>query len=201
MRLSRTYRAVLVFLFVGFLGATGPAIDGMDPTPFAAPQFTVWMEFDTTSLFVEATHGDAGAAGILNFHVINGPTPGLLSVPFTFDAVGQCRMTFPLSLMNNGMDLAIGVQLVTVSQTGSVIESPIWALTSKNYVVTDPSVPPCPECPTAPGGWVDWVTWPGTQSGTLYPHCMVAIESEEGRSSGQPMLALESGPAGSFPIN
>jgi hypothetical protein len=75
-------------------------------------------------------------------------------------------------------------------------------LTSKNYVVTDPSVPPCPECPTGPGGWVDWITWPGSQTGPLYPHCMVAIESDEQRSSGQqPMLALESGPAGSFPIN
>ena len=81
-------------------------------------------------------------------------------------------------------------------------ESGVWALSTRNYVVTDPEVPPCAGCPTTPGGC--------GRVGQLARHAtgarctrtaLVAIHSDEPRSGGQPMLALESGPAGSFPIN
>jgi hypothetical protein len=200
MRLSRTYRAVLVFLFVGLFGAFGSASDG-DNTGLPTPGLMVWLDFAEESLFVEAQGGEPGTPAALIFFVTNGPTPGNFELPFTFDASGSARLHFPLSMMNNGVDLAVGIQLISIGPTGVLQESPVWALTSHNYVVTDPSNPPCSQCPTVPGGSVDWVTWPGTQSGPLYPLCIVALESDEGRSAGQPMIALQSGPAGSFPIN
>jgi hypothetical protein len=200
MRLSRTYRAVLVFLFIGLFGAFGPAIDG-DGSGFPAPGLMVWLDFAEEALFIEASGGEPGTAAAVNFLITNGPAPGIQQVPFTFDANGYNRLYFPLSLMNNGVDLAVGIQLLSISATGVIQESPIWALTSHNYVVTDPSTPPCSQCPTVPGGSIDWVTWPGTQTGPLYPLCLVALESDEGRAAGQPMIALQSGPAGSFPIN
>jgi hypothetical protein len=202
MRLSRTYRAILVFLFVGFLGATGPALDGENPSA-DVPQLIVWMDYETRALILEASDGMPGAPGAFSFIVTNGPTPGTLNVPFTFDAIGNCTLSFPLQILNNGSDLAIGIQLLTLAPDSTIQQSPVWALTSHNYLVEDPmGPPPCPTCPTSPGGWIDWVNWPGVQGGPLYPHCEVAIPADEPRPSGsQPMLVLESGPAGSFPIN
>jgi hypothetical protein len=98
--------------------------------------------------------------------------------------------------------MTVGMQLTAIGLDGTVEVSPVWALTTHNYVVGDPSNPPCPECPTTAGSWVEWVPWPGAPAdGSLYPHCLVAYATDEVRNPGVPMLALESGPAGSFPIN
>ena len=200
MRLSRIYRAVLVFLFVGFLGATGPALDG--ETPSDSPTFVVSMDYGTRTLIVEASDGQPGAPGAFSFIVVNGPIPGTTNVPFTFDGVGFCRMIFPLEALNNGHDMGIGIQLLTLGVGSTIEQSPLWALTTHNYVVEDPQgPPPCPNCPTEPGGWIDYLSWPG-MSGGPFPHCELALNTDEVRPNGaQPMMVLESGPAGSFPIN
>jgi hypothetical protein len=199
MRLSRTNRAALVLLFIAVLGAFGTAIDGTalgsDPT------IETFLDYQDRTFTVTAAGGVPGGVGLLNFLVVTGPIPGVLQVPFTFDAYGNSTLTVPLADLNNGYDLAIGIQLFTLDSQSQIVFSRVWALTSRNYVVTDPAVQPCPECPTSPGGWVDYVNWPGTDSGPIYPHTLVAIHSAPPRDGSQPMLALESGPAGSFPIN
>jgi hypothetical protein len=110
-------------------------------------------------------------------------------------------MSFPISVLNNGFDQVIGFNCVSTGQDGAQHESGVWALTSRNYTVTDPETPPCSGCPTQQGGWMENVEWPGMTGGPLYPHSIVAIDTADARDGAQPMLALESGPAGSFPIN
>jgi len=203
MRLSRTYRAILAFVLVGFLGASGPARDGcaQTPLPQTPPSFEAWLDFPTRTFQLLATDGLPGGPGMFNFFVVSGPTPGLIQVPFTFDALGTGRAMFPTSLLNNGFDMVVAFNCVSMGTDGSLHDSGIWALTSRNYTVTDPNTPPCPGCPTAQGGWMEDVEWPGTTGGALYPHSLVAIATSDARDGSQPMLALESGPAGSFPIN
>jgi hypothetical protein len=201
MRLSRTQRAFLVFLFVGFLGAAGPALDGFEPLGQGEPEFQVWLDFDSQTVSLTATDGMPGGPGSLDFFVANGPMAGPVQVSFTYDASGSYRLDFPFSVLNGGYDLVFGVRLTSMGNDGFMHESGIWTLRTRNYVVTDPEVPPCAACPTTPGSTVEWVNWPGGDGGPTYPHCLVAIYSDEPRSGGQPMLALESGPAGSFPIN
>jgi len=201
MRLSRTHRAVLVFLFVGFLGAAGSARDGFDPImQEEEPALQVLLDYDSQLVKFTASDGMPGGPGSLDFFIATGPMAGPVQVQFTYDANGEYRFDFPISVLNDGFDMVFGVRLVSMGTDGSMHESGVWALQTRNYVVTDPRVPPCPGCPTTPGGTVEMVQWPG-QDGPLYPHCVVAIFSDDPRSGGQPMLALESGPAGSFPIN
>ena len=84
MRLSRTYRAVLVFLFVGFLGATGPALDGrsirFSPTQ---PAFAGLARLSTRRRSRSTPRRHARRPGVFNFFVVNGPMPGPFQVPFT----------------------------------------------------------------------------------------------------------------------
>jgi hypothetical protein len=201
MRFSRTYRAVLVFLFVGFLGVAGPALDGRQESIVPPPTFEAWLDGPSQSFIIEATDGMPGAPGLFNILVVAGPNPGLVQIQFTYDAIGSMRVTVPISQLRNGWDLIIGMNLVSVGIDGGIHESPVYALATHNYVVTDPTVPPCTGCPTAPGGFLEFIDWPGTTGNPIYPHSGIAINTDDARGGSQPMLALESGPAGSFPIN
>lgn len=203
MRFSRTSSAVVAFLLVAFLGASSSACGGIEiqGQSLPPPSFEAWLDFPTKTFHVMASDGLPGAPGLFNFLVLTGPTPGLLQVPFTYDASGAARASFSATTLVNGMDCLIAFNCVSVGLDSGIHDSGAWVLTTRNYVVTDPNNPPCPSCPTAPGGWIEEIEWPGTSGGALYPHSLIAFYTDEERASGQPMLALESGPAGSFPIN
>jgi hypothetical protein len=200
MRLSRTNRAALVVLLACAIGSFGPAFDGSGSTGLP-PEMTTYLNFDTLTFTINAWGGVPGGTGVLNFIVAEGPTPGILQVPIAFNACGESTLVIPIRDLMNGYDLAVGVQLVAQGIDGEVHEGPLWALTAHNYVVTDPASPPCPTCPTTPGGFVEFINWPGTSGGPTYPHTRVALVTDDERQGSTPMLALESGPAGSFPIN
>jgi hypothetical protein len=199
MRISRTNRIAVVSFLIALLGAFGPALDGPGQGG-VQPDFETTVDFDTQTFRIVARNGVAGAPAALNFVVVSGSNQYSVTVPFLLDGDGSFESLIPIQDFNNGYDLVVGIQLFTTDSTGEMWESPVWALTTRNYVVTDPNTPPCVECPTAPGGWFELVPLPGTTT-PQYPHTTVAIHSAEERSGGQPMLALESGPAGSFPIN
>jgi hypothetical protein len=203
MRFSRTNRAVLVVLFIGLFGAFGPALDGTALTALQTPVPSMegWLDFESQTFTCIASGGMPGTIGLLNFLVVTGAPPTVVSIPIPFNGNGDASFTLPVQYLDCGVNLIVGIQLIAVGWDGAVHGSPLWALTTHNYVVTDPQVPPCPSCPTEPGEWVDYVTWPGTNDPSLFPHTKMAIITDENRLSGQPMLALESGPAGSFPIN
>jgi hypothetical protein len=203
MRFSRTYRAIVVFLFVGFLGASGPACNGSETlTPSDPPRFEARLEYSTRTFHVSSMDGLPGAPGLFNFLVLSGPVPGLIQVPFTYDASGCARACFSIAPLVNGLDCLVAMNCVSVGCDSEIHESGVWALTTRNYVVTDPENPPCSSCPTTPGGWIEDIEWPGASAGgPLYPHSLMAINTDAERVAGTPMLALESGPAGSFPIN
>ena len=200
MRFLGSTRALLVVLFIALFGSFGPAIDGA-VLPTITPELESYLDFETKTLTVSAMGGIPETIGVINFVVVSTPEPMVLSVPFLFDTTGGATFSIPITDLNNGLDLVVGIQLFTLDFDYNLLASRIWALTTKNYTVTDPENPPCASCPVHPGGWVDWVSWPGVENGPVYPHTLVAIPSSEERLGGQPMLALESGPAGSFPIN
>jgi hypothetical protein len=200
MRLSRSVRAALVLLFVATLGSFGPALEG-EGCIGAPPCISTWLDFQQRTFSIEAWGGTPNGVGVLNFLVAQGANPGVVQMPITFDAYGEANVIVPLTQFNTGYDITVGIQLFTLDGNGEILGSKVWALRSHNYIVTDPTTEPCANCPTSPGGWLDWVLWPGMATGPLYPHTTVAIPSSEERSGGQPMLVLESGPAGSFPIN
>jgi hypothetical protein len=202
MRFSRTWCAVIALLVVGFLGASGPARTGTALAVSGSPPvFMTWLEYSTQTFHISATNGMPGAPGLFNVLVVTGPNPGLIQLPFTYDAKGNAVAVFPITPLINGMDCLVALNCVSTGTDGELHESGVWALATRNYVVNDPNEPPCNSCPTAPGGWLDLIEWPGAAGGPLYPHSLIAISLAEERESGAPMLALESGPAGSFPIN
>jgi hypothetical protein len=201
MRFFRTSLSVVVFLMVGLFGASGSACDGCVTTPPSGPDFETWLDFASGTFNVYTSNGMPGAPGLFNFYMVTGPTPGLFQAAFTYDGSGAAHLSIPVSVLLNGADCIIGMNCVSIGTDGNIHESGIWALATRNYVVTDPNNPPCASCPTSPGCVEDWVTWPGANDGLLYPHCLMAIDTGDARGGSQPMMALESGPAGSFPIN
>jgi hypothetical protein len=200
MRFFGSTRAFLVVLFIAVFGAFGPAIDG-SVVQSITPELETYLDYETKTFTVTATGGIPETIGVINFVVVSTPEPMVLGVPFLFDSSGGATFSIPLDELNNGLDLVVGIQLFTLDFDYNLVVSRVWALTTRNYTITDPSNPPCPTCPLSPGGWVEWVNWPGVQNGPVYPHTIVAVQSSEERLGSQPMLALESGPAGSFPIN
>jgi hypothetical protein len=201
MRFFGSTRALLIVSLIAAFGSFGPAIDGAPVPEPLAPQIVSYLDYGTKSLTITCSGGIPETLGVLNIAVVSTPVPVSLPIPFLFDDTGGAVFTIPLADLNNGLDLVVGLQLFTLDYDLNLVASPIWALTTRNYIVTDPAHPPCFECPTSPGGWVDWVFWPGLESGPVYPHTIVAWYTSEERGNGQPMMVLESGPAGSFPIN
>lgn len=198
MRLNRTYRAMLVLVFAGILGSFGPALSG-GPAPVceATPSITTFLSFTSQTLTIDLLRGTSGGAGALEVVLPDGS----IQIPIEFDAAGEAQLVIPISDLNTGIDLVAGLRLIVVADSGLTSTSPMWALQTRNYIVDDPSNPPCFNCPVTEGGWVDYVLWPGETSGPVYPRTQVAIFSGSEREGLQPMLVLESGPAGSFPIN
>jgi hypothetical protein len=200
------HRATLFLATIGILGGFGHALTGagqqisLQAPPVPAMEAVLDDGLDLFKL--EAWNGMPGSPGVFNFLVLSGPVQGLFSIGFTFDGDGHAMVAIPFSALNNGYDIVAGIQLVAIGMDAAPHASPLWALASRNYIVTDPEVSPCTSCPTGPGSWIDYVPWPGSPAdGSIYPHTLVAFQTGEARGSGQPMLALESGPAGSFPIN
>jgi hypothetical protein len=204
MRLNRTLRGILVLVFVGMLGGLGSALagGGSGSSPSSpAPQMSMWLSHEDQLLKIDAWGGSPGGIGALVLSVAWGPIPGLVVVPITFDASGEAQVAVPIAGLNQGSDMLVGIQLAALAPDGTALFSPMWALQTRNYEVGNLLTPPCGQCPLAPGGWVDFVPWPTATGGPLYPHTTVAIYSDDPRNGVQPMLVLESGPAGSFPIN
>jgi hypothetical protein len=204
MRFSRPIRVALILVLVLVTGGFGPALDGVASLAAAfqaPPSMQALLDWDTQTFRVDAVGGQPGSVGSFNFLVVSGLSQGLFTVPFTFDSSGRGSFVVPTSALITEADLAVAIQLVAYGNDGLVHASPLWALGSHSYLVTDPQVPPCDNCPTTPGCDIEWIPWPGTFGSPEFPHCTLALPIGEERASGQPMLALESGPAGSFPIN